>query len=139
MDAATIVGTVGFAVMSGLLVFLVLFFARVLLRNQWLAAVVPAGFLAAGSLTNFPQPAVIFVITFVLGAVVSVALMRLGLLVAVTALFAILVVANCLPTSNFTAWYGQGAFLSVLVLVALAVWAFRTSLGDQKLFSSPQD
>ena len=41
-------------------------------------------------------------------------------------------VLNDTTTSNFTAWYGQGPFLSMLVLIALALWAFRTSLGGQK-------
>jgi hypothetical protein len=139
LNLASIFANVGGAVIEGLLVFLVLFFARALLRNQWLAAVVPAGFVAAFYATNNPQPAMIFVIFFVFTGVISVALMRLGLLVAVAALFTIHVVVDCLPTSNFTAWYGQGAFLAMLVLVVLAVWAFRTSLGDQKMFSSPQD
>ena len=37
---------------------------------------------------------------------------------------------NDIPTLDL-AWYGQGQFLAVLV--AVAVWAFRTSLGGQKL------
>jgi hypothetical protein len=80
-----------------------------------------------------------FVINFVGIGAVSVALMRLGLLAAVAALFTYYVVAYCIPTANFTAWYGQGAFLAVLLLAALAVWAFRTSLGGQKLLGSPQN
>jgi hypothetical protein len=127
------------AVMDGLLAFLVLFFARALLRNQWLAALVLAGFLAAANATGNTQPAMTFVINFVGIGAVSVALMRLGLLVAVAALFTYYVVAYCIPTANFTAWYGQGSFLAVLLLAALAVWAFRTSLGGQKLLGSPQN
>jgi serine/threonine-protein kinase len=138
LNVAGIAFAGGKAVIDGLTVFLVLFFARALLRNQWLAALVPAGLLAAIFARGEPQPAIIFVFFFVFIGAVSVALMRLGLLVGVAAFFTMHVILECMPTYNFTAWYGQGSFLAVAVLVALAVWAFRTSLGGQKLFSSPQ-
>jgi hypothetical protein len=72
----------------------------------------------------------VFALIFVVASAVIVALMRLGLLVAVAAIFAGLLQG---VSTSFTAWYGQGSFLIVLVLSALALWAFRTSLGGRKL------
>jgi hypothetical protein len=61
-----------------------------------------------------------FISTFVVYAAALVILMRLGLLVAVASLFTRQQL-DSVTTTNFTAWYGQGPFLSVLVLSALAL------------------
>ena len=126
--AATILSEAGLAVVLAMTTFLALFFARVLLRNQWLAAAVLAGLLAAVAIGNPP----LIVCLFLIGGAVIVALMRLGLLVAVAAVFPAILMPD-LNSTSFTAWYGQGPFLVVLVLSALALWAFRTSLGGRKL------
>jgi serine/threonine protein kinase len=133
LHTASIVSGVGTAVVLSLLLFLGLFFARALLRNQWLAAGVLASLFGAISATGSSRPALVFAFFFVVFGAVIVAQMRLGLLVAVAALFAGGILVN-VTTTSFTAWYGQGPFLAVLVLSALALWAFRTSLGGRKLF-----
>jgi hypothetical protein len=138
LHIGSILDATGFTPLLALLGFLTLFFARVLLRNQWLAAVVPAAFLAAGAVAGTPQPVLSFALNFLAFGAVTVVLMRLGLMVALAALLTFLIIART-TTSNFTAWYGQGSFLAVLLLIVMAVWAFRTSLGGQKLWSSPQD
>jgi hypothetical protein len=53
-------------------------------------------------------------------------------LVAVAAIFTTSTLVN-VTTTSFTAWYGHGPLLAVLVLSVLALWAFRTSLGGRKL------
>lgn len=136
LEVAFIFSAMGFALFLALSGFLILFFARVLLRNQWLASVVPASFFVAAISVGTPRPALAFAVNFVIYGAVTVVLMRLGLLTAVAALLTVTLL-NSPTTSNFTAWYGQGQFLVLLVLVALAVWAFRTSLGGQKLWDSP--
>jgi serine/threonine-protein kinase len=132
LHLGSILDATGAAVFLALAGFLILFFARVLVKNQWLATVVPAGFLAAMAAES-GQPVLSFAVNFVIFGAVTVVLMRLGLLVAVAALFTIMIF-NGITTSNFSAWYGQGSFLSVLVLIALALWAFRTSLGGQSIW-----
>jgi hypothetical protein len=39
-----------------------------------------------------------------------------------------------LLTSSLGGWYGQSSLVVVIVISALAVWAFRTSLGGRSLF-----
>jgi hypothetical protein len=41
-----------------------------------------------------------------------------------------------LLTNDFGAWYGESSLVVVVVVSALAVWAFRTSLGGRPLLSA---
>lgn len=132
LHTAGILSAAGGVVLIQLFVFLALFLARALLRNQWLAAGVLASLAAAIYGAGSSRPALLFAIVFVVVGAGIVALMRLGLLVAVAALFTGTTLRS-VTTTNFTAWYGQGPFLAVLVVSALALWAFRTSLGGKKL------
>jgi serine/threonine-protein kinase len=132
LHTAGILNTAGGAVLVALFGFLALFLARALLRNQWLAAAALAGLPAAVSVATNSRPVLLFALVFVVAGAVIVVLMRLGLLVAVAALFMAEILFG-VTTTSFTAWYGQGPFLGVLLLAALALWAFRTSLGGRKL------
>jgi hypothetical protein len=40
-----------------------------------------------------------------------------------------------LVTTNLSAWYASNGLLAAGVLLALALYAFHTALGGQKLFS----
>jgi hypothetical protein len=43
---------------------------------------------------------------------------------------------HAMLTPNFGAWYGQSSLFVVVVMTGIAVWAFRTSLGGQPVFTS---
>jgi hypothetical protein len=47
-----------------------------------------------------------------------------------------LFIQHGLLTNDFGAWYGESSLVVVAVVSALALWAFRTSLGGQPLFST---
>ena len=65
---------------------------------------------------------------------VIVPLWRYGLLATVS-LFFFISQTNSFPvTTNFTAWYATGFVMYLVVLVALAVYGFYTSLAGQPLF-----
>ena len=87
LHIAGIVSGAATSVIISLLAFLVLFFARALLRNQWLAAGVLASLSAAIGAAGNSRPALEFAVIFVVVGAIIVALMRLGLLVAVASLF----------------------------------------------------
>jgi serine/threonine-protein kinase len=135
LHTASILSAAAGDVLIVLFLFLALFLARALLRNQWLAAAVlaslPAAAIGAAAGSSSGR-ALLFALVFVVIGAIIAALMRLGLLVAVALLFTATILRS-VTTTSFTAWYGQGSFLAVLVLSALALWAFRTSLGGKKL------
>jgi len=39
-------------------------------------------------------------------------------------------------TVDFTEWYGHGSLVAVIVVSAIAAWAFRVSLGGRPLFAT---
>ena len=39
-------------------------------------------------------------------------------------------IEHSLLTFDFGAWYGQSSLVAVVLIAALALWAFRTSLGE---------
>ena len=60
-------------------------------------------------------------------------LWRFGLLATVS--FALFAAVSAFPiTTEFTAWYATGFVLYLVVMVALAVYGFYTSLASQPLF-----
>ena len=60
-----------------------------------------------------------------------------GVLANVIASALPLLVINLLVTTEFSAWYGTSSLVAVIVVAALAVFAFRTSLGGRPLWTSP--
>ncbi|MBI1786555.1 MAG: protein kinase [Acidobacteria bacterium] len=113
----------------------VLFLLRLVLRNQWAAGVafvvIFAGIESLAStvpLLTLPFATVNVAITLFLA-------LRFGL-VALAAGFLILDTLTALPLSlQASAWYSGIGWTGLLLLLALAVYAFYTSLGGRPLFS----
>ncbi len=107
---------------------------RVLLRNQWVAAgvlvVVMSVLLPAGS--GHP---VISSLSFVVVVSLGVLLfLRMGYFAYAVNVSIQFLVTSTLLTPNLTAWYGQSSLWGLIVISALALWAFRLSLGNRPLF-----
>jgi len=116
------------------LVFLFLFFVlRVLVRRDWLAAAVFTLIgMAMGLGSEFPAIGVpINAIFFLL---VPLVLLRFGLLAMVITMMA----ENCLWNSALTLdpsrWYFGYSLIVLLLVAALAAWAFQTTLAGRPLF-----
>ena len=60
-------------------------------------------------------------------------LLRLGLLAMMVFCSMTVFIDRALLTIDFTAWYGQGSLLAVIVVSAIALWSARASLGDRLL------
>jgi serine/threonine-protein kinase len=124
---------------ASLLFFLLFFLLRALLRKEWLAG---AGFVVLFLIprafsTDYPQvelPA----IAIVYAAIVFM-LVRSGLLALVVAIFVTDLVGELVFTTNFSAWYGAGSLLFVVVVAGLAIFAFRKSLGGHRISAALLD
>jgi hypothetical protein len=44
-----------------------------------------------------------------------------------------------LLTTQLNTWYGQSSLIAVIIVSALALWAFRTSLGERPLIPAALD
>ncbi|MFQ5472788.1 MAG: hypothetical protein ACE5FA_07890, partial [Dehalococcoidia bacterium] len=120
-----------------------LFALRILLRRQWIATMwcvvviaaswflMDAGTYAGSS--NATTVAIVFLFYGLFVSVAVVALLRFGLLsLAVAFLF-----EDCLRfipiTLDFSAWYATGSLVTMLLLLAVAVYGFHTALAGRPL------
>jgi serine/threonine-protein kinase len=129
---ALLAGAVRTGVVYGLTVmFVLMLLTFVLRRRRYAAAGVFAMLMLAFALVS-REPAILARFA-VMAALLIFVLVRFGLLANVafqTAFYAIFY--N--PFPDAFDWYTARGLIAPLLILAFAVWAFRTSLGDQKLF-----
>jgi hypothetical protein len=124
---------------GSMLFFLLFFLFRMILRKEWLAGV---GFVLLfatlrGFSSSYPLaevPAIVIVYT-----VVVFMLLRCGLLALVVTIFITDLLAELVFTTNFSAWYGTGSLLLIVVVSGLAIFAFRKSLGGHRISAALLD
>jgi predicted Ser/Thr protein kinase len=119
-----------------LVFFFVLFLLRIVLRNEWAAVVAFALIFAARHYLGYTQYVLLNTVeAFIIYASAAIAVVRLGLLVLVVALF----VADLLPHiphATPSAWYfGDGVLLAAIPF-ALAVWACYTSMKGHQIWKT---
>ncbi|HEU4687091.1 MAG TPA: protein kinase, partial [Vicinamibacterales bacterium] len=137
------IGSAGFFALfagsySALHTFFLMFLCRACLRRPWLATLAFVGLCAPTAAAGwFSHGDWIESIVIVLIVVFTVLMMvRFGLL-AVAVWGAVGAFIECgLLTNDFGAWYGESSLVVVVVVSALALWAFRTSLGGRPLLSA---
>ena len=108
----------------------VLFLFRALLRKPWLAVVACFIVFFVGNAGNRLHP----VFDALSLSISLTVLVSHGLLATVVFMSVMVLTDAALLTLDLTAWYGQGSLVAVIVVSALAVRAFRVSLGERPLF-----
>ncbi len=119
------------SISSTLLLFLILFLFRVLLRKSWLAA---AGFVvlfAALKSVSSHYPAIEWPLEAILYTALAAGAVRFGLVALVVALYTADVALNIPVTLNPSVWYFSSATLALATVGALAIWGFYTALAGQ--------
>ncbi|HYL73788.1 MAG TPA: protein kinase [Bryobacteraceae bacterium] len=111
-----------------------LFLARTALRKQWLAAGVLIVALAAINAANAINPFIGWPVNLLFFGLGVFTLMRCGLLALAVAYFVSTFVNELPMTTDFSVWYSGPAAFTIAVIVALAVFSFRTALAGQPLF-----
>jgi serine/threonine-protein kinase len=119
------------AVREGLFFFFLIFLLRAILRNQWAAGVAFALIFASPTLAE-SHPLFNMSIGFLVLFSLAFLVLRWGLLPLCAALL-FANVAN-VPEARMSAWYFGGTAFVLLTALALAAWAFHTSLGGRKLW-----
>jgi len=115
------------------LVFLFIFFVlRVLLRRDWLAAAV---FTLIGMAVGLSSeiPAIGMPITAIFFLLVPLVLLRFGLLALIALELAWSFLSSSALTLDASRWYFGHSLVVLLVVAALAAWAFRTTLAGRPL------
>jgi predicted Ser/Thr protein kinase len=119
------------SISSVLLMFLLLFLCRVLLRKSWLAAIGFILLLTALKSLSSGYPAVEWPLQTLLYTVLAVAALRYGLVTLAVALYAADLALNIPVTLNPSAWYFTSGTLALATIAALAIWGFYTALAGQ--------
>jgi hypothetical protein len=118
-------------VILALMLLFMLFLLRLVARRDWLAVVLWALFCVAGFYTGNWQ---VLVMVFLQFGLLAVAMTRYGLVALAGATFVVFAVINFPVTLNFSVWYAGIGLAPLVAVLALAVFAFHTSLGGQKVF-----
>jgi len=109
----------------------IIFFLRGLLRRTWLAAGITI-FLVTFIDPIESMPVISISIAVSYSAIVVLLGSYFGLVALISAMFANAILQGFPGTLNFSAWYAEPGTFALLILLALGVWGFYTSLGGQK-------
>lgn len=132
--AVGLLSNINSSIFGSLLIFFLIFLLRVLTRRRWIAAFLFVLIFSVPNVLQQSNPMVaapLFVLTTGLAAIVC---LRLGLL-TLAASSVVSFLQNIPITTDFSAWYASNTIIAFAAVLALAVWAFHTSLGRQKLFA----
>ena len=129
--AGVVIQVTIYAIRTALFFFFLFFLLRVFLRNQWAGAAAFASLFAALDALNSSSPLLAGATSFTYCMILAVAIVRWGLTSVAIGMMVANLLLNLPPTTDFSAWY-VGPIVGVLMIpVAIATWAFYTSLGGR--------
>jgi serine/threonine-protein kinase len=132
-QASAIIATIPNGVINTLLFFFILFLIRLLVRKEWIAALVFIVLLGVVFNLNTTTPAVDLPIACLAFAIVAVTVLRFGLLAYIVT-SAISSIASQGALLDFSAWYAGMAAIPFVIITLVAVYGFKTALGGRRLF-----
>ncbi|HXR16741.1 MAG TPA: protein kinase [Terriglobales bacterium] len=119
-----------------LIFFFLLFVLRVLLRKEWLAAVVFVAIWVTLKTLGSDYPWIEGFANATLYGGATIVVFRSGFVTLGVGIFTTELLGNAPITLDFSAWYFSSAWLPVLGFAALAVWGFYNALAGQKLWQA---
>jgi hypothetical protein len=122
-----------FSPLNGLGFLTILVLSQVLLRRRWLAVGLTALLLVVLNLSG-ENYAVEIPAAAVWSALFLFAAVRFGVLAFTVALFVYGLLVTAPLTLDLSRWYASRGLFFVALILALAVWAFRVSLGGKPMF-----
>ena len=123
----------------GTLEFFLLFLAaKVVLKRDWLAAIVFVGTFTALRLPGSNHLAVDAPTLIAVYLILALIMYRFGLVSLACAIFTVDLFQSVPFTGDFSAWYFGATMFALLSIVALAGWGFYHSLGSEPLWQPKQ-
>ena len=124
------------SIQAMLILFLIMFVFRAVLRKPWLAAIAFVAFwvgtrVATQSATFFYANLTLQLIIYSIAAFV---ILRFGFISLATGMFSADVLLNIPMTTHLSAWYSSSTIFVLLTVIALAGWGAYTALGGQRLW-----
>lgn len=138
LGARTIIADISrnsrFSVLNALAFLFFLFLFRALLRKEWAAAVAWVLFVSVFFSVGSEYVLLALVTTLILNVVTVFLMRRLGLLWLVAAFVFQSLLTNFPLTTQGSAWYAGLSLAGILLMAAIVLYAFYTSLAGQPLF-----
>jgi predicted Ser/Thr protein kinase len=122
------------AIQGTLVFFFLLFVLRVLLRKEWLAAIVFVALWVALKTLGSDYPWIEVPAWVLLYGVAALVVLRFGFVALAVGLFVTDMLLNVPVALDFSSWYATSTLLPLLSVAALAVWGFYNALAGQKLW-----
>jgi serine/threonine protein kinase len=122
------------SIQTTLVFFFLLFGLKILLRKEWIAAIVLVAIFALPRGLSSTYMAVEIPAQILVYAIAVLIVLRFGFVPLACALFTINLMANVPFSTDFSAWYMTTSILALLSVVALAGWGFYHSLGGEPIW-----
>jgi serine/threonine-protein kinase len=131
-------GMLGTILPLGLILFLSVFGLRLLVRKDLLAALLAAALAVPFNLSanHFTDWQILLPVYFVLFAVLTFVLLRLGLVAALAAVFFLNSCGRIIVGADWATWYAPYGVATLALLLGIALFAFWLSLGSRELLGS---
>ncbi len=122
------------SIQTTLAFFFLLFALKVLLRKEWIAAIVLVAIFALPRGLSSTYMAVEIPAQIIVYSIAVLIVLRFGFVPLACAVFTINLMANVPFSADFSAWYMTTSILALASVVALAGWGFYHSLGGEPLW-----
>jgi tRNA A-37 threonylcarbamoyl transferase component Bud32 len=122
------------SVLGTLQFFFLLLVLKIILKKDWLAAIVFVGIFAALKSLDSSYPAVDLPAQISIYGIAALVVFRFGLVSLACGIFTTDMLANVPFSADLSAWYMGTSIFALLSVVALAIWGFYTSLGGEPLW-----
>ena len=122
------------SIQTTLVFFFLLFGLKVLLRKEWIAAIVLVAIFALPRGLSSTYMAVEIPAQILVYGIAVLIVLRFGFVPLACAVFTINLLANVPFSTDFSAWYMPASILALLSVVALAGWGFYHSLGGETIW-----
>jgi hypothetical protein len=122
------------SIQTTLAFFFLLFGLKVLLRKEWLAAIVLVAIFAFPRALSSTYVSVEIPAQILVYSIAVIIVLRFGFIPLACAVFTINLMANVPFSTDLSAWYMTTSILALLSVVALASWGFYHSLGGEPIW-----
>jgi len=122
-------------VVWALAIFFFLFLLRLLLKRDWIAAIVLV-LIGTGTNPGGEYPIATFAFLAIIWLSILLVLRRFGMLALVVGLVVQNVLTVFPTTSHFSRWYASAGLTGIVVILGLAIYGFYTSLAGKPLFAT---
>jgi hypothetical protein len=111
---------------TGIIIFFAIFGLRTLLRRDWIAAIAGAVIFTSqqSDLVNAVNWQVNVIVYLLVYTIIIFLMLKMGLVVTIATVFTINTLNGISLGSDWTLWYAPAGFATMILAIAIALWAF---------------